>query len=80
MKDQELTKIVLEKLKQVAPDADLDHLDKTESFRDQLDLDSMDQLNFVVALHEAVGVDIPERDYSKLETVADCVTYLQGRV
>lgn len=79
MTNQQLTKIVLEKLKAVAPEADLEHLDRAESFRDQLDMDSMDQLNFVVALHETLGVEIPERDYSKLESVDDCVTYLRAR-
>jgi acyl carrier protein len=44
--------------------------------RDQLDLDSMDFLNFLIAVHEATGVDIPEADYPKLRTLNDLATYL----
>ena len=46
------------------------------AFREQLDLDSMDVLNFVIALHAARGVEIPEADYPKLATLDGCVDYV----
>jgi acyl carrier protein len=49
------------------------------SFRDQLDIDSMDFLNFVIAVHEALHVEIPEADYPKLATLNGCVEYLAAR-
>lgn len=49
------------------------------ALREQLDLDSMDALNFVVALHGALGVEIPETDYPKLVTLDACVEYLAAR-
>jgi acyl carrier protein len=36
----------------------------------------MDFLNFVIALHQALGVDVPEIDYPKLATLNGCVEYL----
>jgi acyl carrier protein len=63
----------------VAPEADLDALPAGANLRDELDLDSMDFLNFVVGLHEALGVDIPEADYAELATLAGCVAYLEAR-
>jgi acyl carrier protein len=39
----------------------------------------MDMLNFVVGLHAALGVEIPEADYGKLATVDACVAYLEKR-
>jgi acyl carrier protein len=54
----------------VAPDAD---------FHDDLGLDSMDTLNLAVALHDATGIDIPERDYPRIRTITDCVAYLEAR-
>jgi acyl carrier protein len=39
----------------------------------------MDFLNFVIGLHERLGVDIPEADYPRLTTVADCIAYLSQR-
>jgi acyl carrier protein len=67
---------VLEALLDVAPDVDAGALDAARPFRDQFDFDSMDQLNFVVALHKRLGVDVPESDYPQLGTLAGCVDYL----
>ena len=67
---------VLRTLGEIAPEADLSTLKSDVSFRDQLDVDSMDLLNFVIALHAALHVDIPEVDYPKLATLDGCVDYL----
>jgi acyl carrier protein len=75
----ELRATVLRVLGEIAPEADLAALRSDVGFRDQLDLDSMDVLNFVVGLHTAVGVDIPEADYPKLTTLDTCVDYLEAR-
>jgi hypothetical protein len=45
-----------------------------------MDLDSRDLLNFVIALHEASGVGIPEKDYPQLASLNGCVQYLKGRL
>jgi acyl carrier protein len=50
------------------------------ALRDELDIDSMDFLNFVIALHEQLGVDIPEVDYSKLSSINDIVAYLASKL
>ena len=69
MTRDELRATVLRVLGDIAPEAALTALHPGVGFRDQLDLDSMDVLNFVVGLHTALGVDIPETDYSKLATL-----------
>ena len=65
-------------LHEIRPEADLDALAGDAELRDELDLDSMDFLNFVIGVHEAVGVDIPESDYADLWTLDDCVRYLDA--
>jgi acyl carrier protein len=67
---------VLRLLGEIAPEADLAGLKPDLSFRDQLDLDSMDFLNFVINLHKTFGVDIPESDYPKYATLKGCVEHL----
>jgi acyl carrier protein len=67
---------VLRALGDIAPEADLAQLKPDVGIRAQLDLDSMDVLNFVVALHTALGVEIPETDYTRLATLDGCVEYL----
>jgi acyl carrier protein len=51
-------------------------IDPKENLRDQLDVDSMDFLNLLIALHEALGVDIPETDYARLSTLQGILEYL----
>jgi len=70
---------VLRALGDVALGADLTSLAFDVPFREQLDLDSMDILNFVVGLHAALGVEILEADYPKLATLDACVGYLASR-
>jgi acyl carrier protein len=70
-----LRETVMAALLDVAPDVDAEALDASQPFRDQFDFDSMDQLNFVVGLHERLGVDVPETDYPRLATLDGCVSY-----
>jgi acyl carrier protein len=79
MTRDQIRAVVLQTLGAIAPEADLSTLEPGVSFRDQLDVDSMDLLNFVIALHVAFHVDIPEADYPKLDTLEGCVEYLATR-
>jgi acyl carrier protein len=66
-------------LGEIAPEADLASIKPDVPFRNQLDLDSMDLLNFVIALDATLHVKIPEADYPKLATLDGCVDYLTAR-
>ncbi len=72
----EITDKVLRILRRIAPEADLTKIKPDVEFRDQLDIDSMDLLNFVIALHKEFNVEIPEADYPRLSTLEKCATYL----
>jgi acyl carrier protein len=76
MTRNELQTTVLRVLGRIAPEADPDQLRPDVSFREQLDIDSMDFLNFVIALHKELHVEIPEKDYPKLTSLRGCVDYL----
>ena len=79
MTEAELRKVVLDTLGDIAPEADLGVLPPGKDLREELDIDSMDFLNFVIALHEKLGADIPEADYPQLSTLDGAVGYLMGR-
>ena len=79
MTRDELRATVLRVIGDIAPEADLAALRPDAPFREQLDLDSMDVLNVMVGLHEALGVDIPEVEAQKLATIDACVDYLATR-
>jgi len=76
----EIKKTVLRLLGEIAPEADLAVVKPDISFRDQLDIDSIDFLNFVVALHKQFQVDVPESDYPDLATIDSSVRYLQRKL
>jgi acyl carrier protein len=76
MTKEEIKATVLRLLGEIAPEADLAQVKPDVNFRDQLDIDSMDFLNFVMALHESLHVEIPETDYPKVVTLNGCVEYL----
>ena len=71
---------VLAELKRIAPELEMNDLDLARPLRDQVDLDSMDWLNFLVALHERLKVEIPEADYKRLGTLDEIVAYLGNRL
>lgn len=80
MTNAEIKDAVVRILTRIAPEARGQALAPSVSLRDQLDLDSMDALNFVIALHKELGVEIPEADYAKLATLDAIVTYLAARL
>jgi len=71
---------VIATLRRIAPEADAATIDDSAPLRDALDLDSMDFLNFVIGLHKALEVDIPEADYPKLATLRGAIDYLSKKL
>jgi acyl carrier protein len=76
----EIQVTVLQVLGKIAPEADLGALPETAVLRDELEIDSMDFLNFAIGLHQALGVDIPESDYERMTSLRACVDYLVSRL
>ena len=76
MTETEAKAAIFEILGGIAPEADPAILAGDADLREALDLDSMDFMNFVVALHDRTGIDIPEADYAQLRTLASAIAYL----
>lgn len=76
MNEPEMRALVIEALTEVAPEIDPESIEPDADLADQLDLDSMDMLNVIVSIHERTGIEIAERDYPKLSTLEDAITYL----
>jgi acyl carrier protein len=79
MSDIDIRAAIVEELSNIAPEADLATVDPAADLREALDIDSMDFLNFVIALHRRLGVDIPEIDYPKLVTLKGATAYLTAK-
>ncbi|MCX7156177.1 MAG: phosphopantetheine-binding protein [Rhodocyclales bacterium] len=80
MTDAEIRAVALATLLSIAPEVEVDELRGDRTLRSQVDLDSMDWLNFLLGLHEKLKVEIPEADYAKLITLDDVVAYLQKKL
>ena len=76
MTRQQIEATMSELLSEIAPDAELDHLDPDTSYHQQLEIDSVDFLWFMLALEKRLGLVIPELDHPKLSTPAGCSGYL----
>lgn len=76
MTEAEIRQIAIHVLSDIAPDTDPSSLAGGQDIREGLDIDSMDFLNFVAALHQRTGIDIPEADYPKLFTLDGVSRYL----
>lgn len=79
MNADEAKQIALDMLLSIAPEVDADELQPDRPLRKQVDLDSMDWLNFLLGLNEKTGIEIPEADYARLVTLDDVVNYLVAK-
>lgn len=77
MTKEEIREEVLDILADIAPDEDLSELKDDQSFREQMELDSMDFLDIVMELRKRHRVQIPEDDYVNLASMNSTVEYLQ---
>ena len=80
MSEPEIRNVVYKELRKIAPEANLDQIRPEENLREALDIDSFDFLNFMIALHEELAVEIPEADYRKLSTLRELTRYLSDRL
>lgn len=77
---EQLRTTALDVLHSIAPEVETDAIEPVVPLRHQVDLDSMDWLNFLIGLHQRLGVNIPEADYAQLVTLDNVLDYLQARL
>jgi acyl carrier protein len=77
MTREEIREEVVNILQDIAPDEDLGGLDDQSTFRDQLEMDSMDFLDIVMELRKRYRIQIPEEDYAALASMESTVNYLE---
>lgn len=79
MTRDEIKDVVYDALRRIAPEAEPQKIRMDADLREELDLDSMDFMNFVIALHEKLAIDIPEADYPKYFTLDRCVQEIERK-
>lgn len=79
MTRDEAKALIAEVFSRFAPEIDFAAIDTTADLREQLDIDSLDFLNGLVAIHERTGIDVPESDYAQVATLDSAAAYLAER-
>lgn len=79
MTHEEIKSVIYELLKKTAPETDPTSLKPDDNIRETLNIDSFDALQFLVAINEKLGIDIPEQDYGKTTTIGSLIDYLEQR-
>ena len=79
MTREELKRVLLEEIGNIAPEVDLASVREDEDLREALDIDSISFLNLIIALKSRLGVDVPELDYPKLRNLRGALDYLEAR-
>ncbi len=74
--------MVLEKLQEIVADklaVDAAQVVETARFKEDLEADSLDLFEVVMALEDEFGVAISNEDVEKIKTVGDAVNYITAR-
>lgn len=77
MNEDDVKKTIFKLLKRIAPEMEPSQLKPDENIRETLNIDSFDALQFIVALNEKLGIEIPEEDYGKTSTLKTLLSYVQ---
>jgi acyl carrier protein len=80
MNEDEIKKNIFQLLKKIAPDTEPSVLKPDENIRETLGIDSFDALQFIIALNEKLGIEIPEKDYGKTNTLRDLLPYIMNKI
>lgn len=77
---QNIQQRIIEAIQEVAPEIEQDDIDMDEDIREECDLDSMDFLNYLIALKKSTGVSIAEGDYTQVNTFNKMLAYLSEKL
>lgn len=80
MTQEEIKQALVQRLKGIAPDTEPEQLQPDDNIRQTLGIDSFDYLQFIVALDEQFGIETPEEDYGKIQTLRELIDYVSARV
>lgn len=73
--------MILEKIKKLISeqlDVDESEIELESSFQDDLEADSLDVVELVMAIEDEFDIEIPDEEAEKLQTVKDAVDYIQN--
>ncbi|MBA6292093.1 acyl carrier protein [Colwellia sp. MB3u-70] len=79
MNTTEIERLIIEAIKEVAPEVEKNTIDFDEDIREECDLDSMDFINYLAALQKSTGIKIIEGDYPKFHSINSALAFLNDK-
>lgn len=77
MTTEELKSTIIEQILEIAPDIEVDEIEMDAHIQRSLEIDSFDFLKILTAMKEKVGLEVPEADYAKVDTLRHMVEYFK---
>lgn len=79
MTKEQIKQTIIEQILEIAPDIEEYEIIPDENLQRSLEIDSFDFLRVLTALYEKLGVEVPESDYGKVDTLEHMTDYFAGR-
>jgi acyl carrier protein len=73
--DERVSQLIVDQL-----GVSMEEIKPEASFLDDLGADSLDIVEFVMAMEEEFDIEIPDDDAEKIQTIGDAFTYIKERV
>jgi len=80
MTKEEIKNKIIEQIYEIAPEHEGEEIPENENIQRSLEIDSFDFLNLLTALNEELGVEVPESDYSEVDTLEHMTDYFAQRL
>ena len=77
---EQIKQTIIEQILEVAPDIEEDEIMPNENIQRSLEIDSFDFLNVLTALKVELGIEVPEADYGKVDTLEHMADYFDKRL
>lgn len=81
MTQEQIQKIIIKQILEITPDIEEGDIIADKNLQRSLEIDSFDFLKILMALNDILGVEVPEKDYAKVDTLEHMTQYfLQNSV
>jgi len=80
MSKDDIKSKIIKSILEIAPDIEEDEIEPNENIQNSLEIDSFDFLKILTAMNEEVGVEVPEADYAKVDTLEKMAEYFLVRL
>ena len=79
MNEEAIKSAIVGAITQIAPEVEAGAIEPDANIQRSLEIDSFDFLKILTALHEKLGIEVPESDYAEVDTLNRMVRYFAAR-